>query len=184
MNQSLLLLEQGFKLSEAYYPDRIKEIGALRIRAWKSEVGISQSFFAQKEWIDRIDEDAHHWIITKNNMVVASARLSFHTSPEDAPYGNLLTKEHIRFFDVPLIASINRLVVDPKYRGKGFSKILDSVRIEYAIQKGANIIIAQPQLLRINTLKKSGFTLIDQLQYLPEMPGRPLFLMMLDLERG
>jgi GNAT superfamily N-acetyltransferase len=175
------LLPDGFELSAGRFPDLIEEIGRFRIKAWRNENGVDPLFFSKDAWIDSLDQNARHWIITKNRIIVAAARLSFHEYVEEVPYADFLHEEHLPIFSKSPIASINRLVVDPLYRGRGFSKILDNERIKAASQHGSKVIIAFPQLSRLNSLEKLGFSLISQLKNIPEMPERPFFLMKLDL---
>jgi predicted GNAT family N-acyltransferase len=174
-------LPGGFEIHEGYFPERMEEIGRFRIRAWRNENGINPTFFSQEVWIDSIDTNAHHWIITKDDTIVAAARLSFHGCIEEVPYADFLHDEHRPLFQKSPIASINRLVVDPAFRGRGFAKILDNERINLAANAGSKIMIAFPQLSRLMHLQKLGFNLISQLENIPEMPERPFFLMKLDL---
>lgn len=171
----------GLKLSEVQYPDRMLEIGKFRIHGWKNEEGINQIFFSRDYWIDPLDQRSYHWIITDNDTIVASARLSLHTSLDEVPYANLLRPEHRVHFENKMIGSINRLVVDPAYRGLGLSKLLDEVRIERARAQKAEVIIAFPQLVRLVPMTRKGFKLIEQLENIPEMPERPFYVMSLNL---
>ncbi|NBB21942.1 GNAT family N-acetyltransferase [Runella sp. CRIBMP] len=174
-------LPDGFEIHEGYFPERMEEIGRFRIRAWRNENGINPTFFSQEVWIDSLDKNAHHWIITKEKVIVAAARLSFHECIEEVPYADFLHDEHRPLFQKSPIASINRLVVDPAFRGRGFARILDNERIKLAAKAGSKIMIAFPQLSRLVHLQKLGFNLISQLENIPEMPERPFFLMKLDL---
>lgn len=177
MKHTRSLTAQGLELIEVSYPDRLMEIGRFRIKAWQNEQGVNPIFFSRDVWIDVVDQHAFHWIITKNDEIVASARLSIHESLEDVPYAELLNTEQSAGFQNCCVASINRLVVLPEYRGIGLSSILDNIRIERAIQQKAACMIAFPQLSRLKTLGRRGFELIAQLENIPEMPERPFFLM-------
>jgi GNAT superfamily N-acetyltransferase len=169
---------QGLQLQEVSYPNRIMDIGRFRIKAWRNEKGVNPIFFSKDVWIDKVDQHAYHWIITKNEEIVASARLSIHESLVDVPYAELLNTEHVKPFQNCCLASINRLVVLPEYRGLGLSSLLDKTRIERAIQQKAALMIAFPQLIRLDSLKRKGFELVGQLENIPEMPERPFFLML------
>jgi GNAT superfamily N-acetyltransferase len=174
-------LPGGFELSTGSFPDLIEDIGRFRIKAWRNENGVDPLFFSKDAWVDSLDTNARHWIITHHRTIVAAARLSFHAHVEEVPYADFLLEEHLPLFSKSPIASINRLVVDPLYRGRGFSGILDNERIRAAALHGSKIMIAFPQLARLNSLEKLGFSLISQLKNIPEMPERPFFLMKLDL---
>jgi GNAT superfamily N-acetyltransferase len=180
-NHKTTSLSDGFELSAGRFPDLMEEIGRFRIKAWRNENGVDPLFFSKDAWVDSLDLHARHWIITKNRIIVAAARMSFHDCLDDVPYARFLQEEHWPLFSKSPIASINRLVVDPRYRGRGFSKILDNERIKTAAKHGSKTMIAFPQLSRLNSLKNLGFSFVSQLENIPEMPERPFFLMKLDL---
>jgi GNAT superfamily N-acetyltransferase len=177
MTHILSLADQRLVLAEVSYPDRIMEIGRFRIQGWKDEKGIDPDFFSKDVWLDELDQNANHWIITHEQRIVAAARLSFHASLYDVPYASYLKASHWSRFENKRIASINRLVVHPEYRGLGLSSLLDQIRIERAIAQQADIMIAFPQYIRLKPLMRQDFELLDQLENIPEMPERPFFVM-------
>jgi predicted GNAT family N-acyltransferase len=181
MPHAIALPQMGLELKEVYYPERMMDIGRFRIQGWKNENGIDPAFFSKEYWLDDVDRKAFHWIITQDEQIVATARLSLHYGLENVPYAQLLKPEHRPPFENKRVASINRLVVDPRFRREGLSRLLDQVRIERAKSQKADIIIAFPQFVRLRPLTKKGFTLIEQLENIPEMPERPFFVMSLDL---
>ncbi len=170
------------RLTEVDYPERIIDIGQFRIRGWRNEKGVDPDFFAQKTWLDDLDQTARHWVVMDVSDIAAAARLSFHGSLMDVPYADMLTPEQSAHFENKKIASLNRLVVSPEYRGQGLSGQLDRIRIEMARAQGAEVIIAFPQLVRIESLRKMGFELLAELPSIPEMPDRPFFLMKMNLD--
>ncbi|WP_373514741.1 GNAT family N-acetyltransferase, partial [Persicitalea sp.] len=127
----------NLELIEVTYPERILDIGKFRIEGWRNEKGVDPDFFAQKTWLDELDKKAKHWIVTDGEEIVAAARLSLHDSLDDVPYADMLTPEHQRHFESRKLASLNRLVVAPEYRGHGLSGQLDAIRIESAKALGA-----------------------------------------------
>lgn len=181
--KNIVMLDEPYTLTEVAFPDRIAEIGALRIRAWSSEPGIDPVFFSQRTWIDALDHTSRHWIVTLQNKVVAAARMSFHDSLNDVPYASLLPHKYCTRYERKRLVSINRLVVDPQFRGRGLAKVLDKVRLNRAMEKGVDIILAQPQLSRLSALDKLGFSYLCELPPTPELPGRPLFFMEMDLTK-
>ncbi len=173
--------DELYCLMKVDYPHRIGEIGALRIRAWRNEPGVDPRFFAQSTWIEPLDQTAHHWVVTHNDEVVAAARMTFHSTIDDVPYMQLVPTEHRQALRHRSLASINRLVVDPRFRGRGLARQLDLVRLDLARQLGAEVVVAQPQLSRLNSLSRLGFDHLCGLNSTPEMPERPLFFMQLAL---
>ncbi len=155
-----------------------------RIRGWRNEQGVDPAFFAQKTWLDELDKKAKHWIVTDGAEIVAAARLSFHDGLKDVPYADMLTPEYCRHFKNKRVASLNRLVVAPQTRGQGLSGRLDQIRIETARAEGAAVIIAFPQLVRIESLRRKGFEMLTELPSIPEMPDRPFFVMKMDVGKG
>ncbi|MBB5285087.1 GNAT superfamily N-acetyltransferase [Rhabdobacter roseus] len=182
MPQRFKLVDQDFILEKIEYPDRIDEIGALRINAWREEKGINTAFFSRSSWIEELDQEAHHWIVTKDNVAIASARMSFHYSFDSIPYIDLLYGKKLDWYDRLPVASINRLVVSPAYRGMGLANLLDKIRVEYAIQAGARLITAQPLESRVQSLGRLGFSLIDQLEPPFQIPERRIYFMIKEVD--
>ncbi|NEU70008.1 GNAT family N-acetyltransferase [Spirosoma agri] len=172
-----VMLDDPYCIAEASFPEYIYDIGALRIRAWHDEPGVDATFFDRRTWIEPIDQTAQHWVVTRKNVVVAAARMSFHDTLDSVPYASLLPNSHWSLYTHKAIASINRLVVDPRFRGRGLARLLDQARIGMAIDKGVDVILAQPQISRLETLKKLNFSYVCELPRTPEMPNRPLFFM-------
>jgi GNAT superfamily N-acetyltransferase len=181
MNNRFLSDGEAFELTRLEHHERLDEMGALRVVAWKEEQGISEGFFSNAAWIDDDDQIAHHWIITKDNVIVAAARMSFHKEYHTVPHADLFDEERLGAYNKGPFASLNRLVVAPDYRGKGFSSILDHARIDYAEEHGASLIIAQPVATRIQPLERLGFVYIGKIRPLYQMPGRQIYFMVKQL---
>lgn len=181
--RKVVMLDDAYCLTQVWFPERIPEIGALRIRAWRDEQGIDPNFFARRTWVDPLDQTACHWVVTRHNAVVASARMSFHDTLESVPYASLVPDIYWSHYAHKSIASINRLVVDPRFRGRGLAKLLDQARLDMAMSKGIDVVLAQPQITRLTALNKLGFSYVCELPSTPEMPDRRLFFMELDLTK-
>jgi len=176
-------LEKEFEYREIKYPEIIDEIGVLRIVSWKDEKGVDPVFFSKPTWIEDADCVGKHFAILHKEKVVASARMTFHTTLESVPYYDLLLNHELPYLKFP-IASINRLVVHPDFRRKGFSNILDLARINSCLENKINHIIAQPQDIRVEPLQKLGFEIICDFTTIPGFPGRHVYLMILNLENN
>ncbi|MCE6990064.1 GNAT family N-acetyltransferase [Dyadobacter sp. CY323] len=170
-----------FLLTKLDYPERLDEMGALRVLAWKDEQGISHDFFSHKSWLDEDDLRAHHWVISHNKVIVAAARLSFHKEYSSVPHADLFDESLIAKYGTGPYASLNRLVVAPEYRGKGFSTLLDEARINYAATNGAKMIIAQPVASRIKSLEELGFLYLGKIKPLYQMPERQIYFMIKEI---
>ena len=155
-------------------------IGRLRVQAWRSERGIDPVFFARPSWIEVLDEEAQHWVITEAGVAVAAARLSHHISLTDVPYAYLLpphTQQQQRL-QHRKIAALSRMVVASSHRGQGFSSVLDRVRVDGALAGGADLLTAATQLhFRQKALTKLGFDTLCELRKAPERPEWPLYFM-------
>lgn len=182
-SESLLnfFCEPPFMLRKISYPEKIDEMGALRIQAWKEEPGINREFFSNKTWIDEFDKNAHHWVISVEGNIVASARMTFHETYAMIPHAELFEEWKLGMYNHGPFASFNRLVVDPNYRGRGLSAILDRVRVEFARSQHIKVILAQPIESRIKPLEDLGFLLIGKIGPLFQMPGRQLYFMVNEL---
>jgi len=171
-----------FLLMKLDYPERLDEMGALRVLAWKDEQGVSQDFFSHKAWLDEQDLLAHHWVILHKKEIVAAARMSFHNEYSSIPHADLFDGSILEGFGQGPYASLNRLVVAPGYRGNGFSTLLDEARINYAATHGIKVIIAQPVASRIKPLEDLGFLYLGKIRPLYQMPERQIYFMIKDLE--
>lgn len=181
MKTSFEIGNPEFLLTKLDYPERLDEMGALRVAAWKEEQGVSKEFFSHRFWLDDEDLLAHHWVITHNKVIVAAARMSFHKEYSAVPHADLFDEALLGRFAEGPFASLNRLVVAPEYRGKGFSGILDHARIRFAETQGARSIIAQPIASRIKALEDLGFEYLGKIRPLYQMPERQIYFMIKEL---
>ncbi|RCR67769.1 GNAT family N-acetyltransferase [Larkinella punicea] len=179
------MIAEEYCLEKVTYPDRMDEIGVLRVRAWINEPGANPLFFSNRTWIEPLDQTAYHWVITRNGVIVAAARMNIHETIETAPYSFLLPKNESRFrFENQTIASFSRMVIDPLFRGNGFAEQLDRARIRMAEKKNVDVIVASTQLnFRIRALTKLGFSTVCELRNAPERPDWPLYFMQYDLKK-
>ena len=179
------MITEKYCLEKVTYPDRMDEIGVLRVRAWINEPGADPIFFSKRTWIEPLDQTAYHWVITRNDVIVAAARMNIHETIETAPYSFLLPKNERRFqFENQRIASFSRMVIDPQFRGNGFAEKLDRARIRMAENKNVDVIVASTQLnFRIRALTKLGFSTVCELRNAPERPDWPLYFMEYDLKK-
>jgi len=176
-------IEGGFNIYRVDYPTLINEIGELRVIAWRTEKGIAPDIFSQRTWLDEYDEIALHWIMLKEKFLMASARISIHPELSEIPWADNTTVYDMSFLKSP-VASINRLVVHPDFRGRGLTRYLDRIRIDTAKKMGVKTIIAEPVLIRINSLIDLGFKYVGKLPATIELPGVELGLMYLDIDNN
>lgn len=181
METRLEIKNSAYVLTKLDHAERLDEMGALRVSAWKDEQGISKEFFSHRAWLDGDDLVAHHWIITHHEVIVAAARMTFHKEYSSVPHSDLFDEALLGDYRTGPFASINRLVVAPDYRGNGFSAILDEARIRFAEEQGMRVIIAQPVASRIKPLEDLGFMYIGKIRPLYQMPERQIYFMIKEL---
>jgi len=117
--------------------DLLEQIGRLRVEAWKTE---APSAAGMETWLDEYDRSARHWAVFDGGVLLASARLTTHSTFAEVPDA----ESYLGVFrepPPPLIGSLNRLVVHPSARGRGLSKRLDLVRLEAAENMGCRSVI-------------------------------------------
>ncbi|MDP4983254.1 hypothetical protein [Pseudoalteromonas tunicata] len=140
----------------------VKEVGALRHRVWAARgMDMSNSLVANS-WVEKEDYHAYIWGVYFENKLIASARLSMHTSIETLPESSLYTQ----FFDqisYP-IASFNRLVVCENHRGLQLSTFLVTERINMSLKLGASCIVFDCPGSRVSKMKAHGFSPLGQPQ--------------------
>jgi GNAT superfamily N-acetyltransferase len=126
-------VREFFNLDE----DLLAKIGRLRIEAWETETARAAE---QSVWVDECDRVAWHWVVFRDGLAVAAARLSLHGELAEMPESEC----YEGVFSAPPktpIASLNRLVVHPSARGSGISRRLDLIRLEAAERLGARVAI-------------------------------------------
>lgn len=148
-------MSSALPLVEVHDADLLKEILALRVTAWKSFIQVDP---ALDEWTDRFDATARHWAILDGNTAVAAGRLSIHETLADVPDSEVYEPVLTMPLKGPL-ASMNRLVVHPNYRGQHLSDRLDEVRISAAEAAGCSCVIGHTHAgdKRVTQLVTEGF---------------------------
>jgi polyketide synthase PksL len=134
----------------------LDHIGRLRACAWATFKDNATDC-----WQDDFELSARHWVIFDNGRPIAAARLSIHQRLRDVPDASIY--EGV-FSEPPPgpIASFNRLVVHPAYRGAGLSGEFDRVRLSAAIESGCRSAILETHsgLSRITQMHALGFQII------------------------
>ncbi|MFN7166770.1 MAG: GNAT family N-acetyltransferase [Pannonibacter sp.] len=139
---------------------RLAAIGQLRVKAWKAR---QPAFPDMDTWLDAFDDVAQHWAIFNGGVPVAAARMSVHAALSSVPNAEIFAGVFPNGLEGP-IASLNRLVVDPAFAGRGLSKTLDEARIAAARKIGcANLIVETfSRTSRVPALESLGFEVVGQ----------------------
>jgi hypothetical protein len=166
---------KDFKCARVVFSDYTREIGSLRREVWETVEGFDKNAFPGEIWIDDYDLSAIHWVVFDQQRIIASARLGVYAAYEDIPYFEMM-KPHKSLLKLP-VASLNRLVVKPEYRGQFISKMLDVTRVEEAKKNNVKTIIGQAVSNRITWLQILGFEFIAQIGSIKELPNIELNLM-------
>jgi GNAT superfamily N-acetyltransferase len=113
----------------------LETIGRLRIRAWDANGERPAHAPATGSiWLDHHDDTAEHYVVERDGIVVAAARVSLHDREGDLPDAEI-TAGYTERLKWP-VASINRLVVAPEVRRHGLACALDVKRIECRARGG------------------------------------------------
>jgi GNAT superfamily N-acetyltransferase len=150
-------------LSSVYTPVEVSpsdiplmtRIGELRVRAWKAR---QPDFPDMTIWLDMFDASARHWAILQGAVPVAAARMTVHNDLSEVPNAEIFTDAFPNGL-AGSIASINRLVVDPAFAGRGLSRMLDEVRVSAARRENCAHMIAKTDAgtRRTDALRALGF---------------------------
>ena len=169
------------ELVEVSSPAALELIGRLRVHAWRTEIQIPVHTTV---WLESADFGARHWAFMRHGTPVAAARLTIHDSLADVPDAEVYSGV-FQCPPPPPIASLNRLVVAPEFRGRHLAAPLDRVRLDAAILAGCHSAIGATSASerRISPLESLGFSVIGLGQ--PYAAGflkaakRPIVLQML-----
>lgn len=137
----------------------------LRRRCW----GL---FFKNLEFLDDgHDGHATHFMVLADGTVIAAARLCTHSHLPNVTEFHLYP--NLDNYKLPgPYGCINRLVVDPQFRGRGISGMLDRIRIETARRFGCRTILASWNHhsgdRRRQALQAQGFTNVSNDQPIPD----------------
>lgn len=139
---------------------RLKEIYHLRVRAWQQHGLITIDKYPNG-YYDNLDENGFHWIVIKDNQIIASARLNILSKAEELPCPETF-KRVIHFDNTPFFF-YSRLVIDPAWQGNRISYLLDEARIRF-IKEHPDIkkVIATAGIRRAKKLEQYGFEILDK----------------------
>src|SRR5262249_4286858 len=138
----------------------LAEIGNLRHQVWTYEqVAIPDFQHCRSNcWIEDLDfnPNTRHVAVFDGDRIIAAARISIHETfssiPDAAFMGDLAER-----FVFP-VASLNRMVVHPRYRHLGIGGAMDRKRLKIAKDLGARYAVAVAVgMSRCETLKKLEF---------------------------
>jgi hypothetical protein len=146
----------------------LQEIGRLRVLAWSS---FDRSRFSRTSiWLDEFEMASRHWCMSHDGEVIAAARMTICKTLSDVPdaflYAGVLGRA-----PPGLVASFNRLVVHPRYRGNRRSRVLDDIRLREAriAQCGSVVCETHSGPKRIAQLVEFGFRVVGPAS--PYPPG-------------
>jgi predicted GNAT family N-acyltransferase len=147
----------------------LDEIAQLRIDAWGAN-GELPSFIANQDIRnDEHDKHAMHFVVMNEGHPVAAARICIHATAQEGSDPESL-QGYEELLETP-IASLTRLVVQPKFRGLGLGFLLTQARITIAVERKCGCIVSvveQPSRMRqLETLgfRRLGPTKIRYLSY-------------------
>ncbi len=156
-------------------PTVLQRIYQFRVQVWLTVPGVQPDTFPDGRWQDAHDAHARHWAIFDENNIVGAARLCIHQDLRDIPDAHLF-----RDIDVSLplpIASINRVVVHPRMRGRGLARQLDQARLEQAARLGCRSVVGCWTQVsgerRWRALERQGFRPVNGRILLPDTPFGP-----------
>ena len=133
----------------------LKTISKFRVDIWNHENSEFCQVLGCDYMFEGLDFSSEHYVIIAEGKLAAAARLSFHSKLETIPDWQSFANMHqlLRF----PVGSINRMVVHPDFRGRGFSKILTSIRLKRCLEAGMKSITCLAIGDRKNSLINVGF---------------------------
>lgn len=165
---------------------RLQEIYDLRVDAWQNSKGsdlVNRTLFPAG-WKDSLDDISIHWIVQDNdNEIIAAARLTLAFNFNEVEYlGDALPNDFKVNFP---FGYYSRLVIHPKYRGRGYSTLLDRVRLQFIADKKIKHSLASAEKKRAIHLKKYGFEIfgLRPIAITNKSPLSERYIIFLDLNK-
>lgn len=138
----------------------LRLIYLLRVECWQDKGFITTHKYPDG-WFDELDDSAIHYFITIDNLVVAAARVNILESINAIPISCVF--KGYGYDDAKTIGYISRNVVHPKFRQLGFSKILDTLRLNYLKNNGVKLCFADANRRRMETLQSYKFRIMGRI---------------------
>jgi predicted GNAT family N-acyltransferase len=177
-------MERSFAVQEVSHEDAelMDEIGRLRYEVWQQEQSINPELFPDRCWIDSLDPVGRHWVVLDGDRVVAAARLTMHTNIDDDYRDMKLWKKCGKQLPLPT-TDLGRLVVHKDYRGHGFAKQLNEIRVNAAREMGAKSVMVTASGGNKHLLcKYLGFEDIGETIYFEDRPNTLFYALQLNLD--
>jgi GNAT superfamily N-acetyltransferase len=130
-------------------------IHQLRARAWAAEGLLPPGTLSDGTFADPLDESARHWVVRVAGVLVGAARLTIHPTGIELPDAD--QRQHETAGLPGPVAALNRLVVCPAHRGRGFARLLDQARVEAARKAGCMFAVVAAHGQRVPALQAFGF---------------------------
>ena len=142
--------------------DLFQVIKSLREKVWRQEGAFIDPTEKRNMISDENDLSAFHYSVIIEGKLAAAARLSLHNTPASLPDSHLLA-DFMHQFEFP-IASFNRMVVDPNFRGLLLPHLLDLARLQTLTSLEAKAAVTMAVTKRVRSMGEIGFKLIGKVQ--------------------
>lgn len=172
--QSLVIIERSAPCD----PALLDQIGRLRVAVWSSKTTVARS--VGECWTDRLDDQAIHWTVTRDDALRGAARLTTHHDWSDIAHGEAFAgcASGVRF----PVALFGRLVLHPDVRGRGIAGRLDRARRAAARRLDARHALVFAPSHRLAGLEQIGFRVVGPSTCWPELPDVRSYPLALCLE--
>lgn len=158
----------------------IEEICRLRATVWRKTGDISDRAFADGRWRDAFDDVSRHWVVTRNDEIVAAARLSLHDRLAQVPEADEYLAAGMRLDGV--IAAPARVVVCPSARRRGLAGELLDAQEQAALRAGATHAVRQASPAMCRLLGRRGWRHVGAAKSDARFPNVTFQIMVSDLK--
>ena len=139
-------------------PNVLDTIFAVRWRVL-TEIGMPEEIYPNRIVRDPHDKFGTHLALIDGDTIRAAARTSIHQHASQLPSPHYFAAAS-KLLEPP-IASMNRLIVVPKFRSNGHARLLDEQRIAFAREHGCKSIVIYIHRFsgarRLTAVKELGF---------------------------
>jgi len=173
-------MKDEFALIEVNSEEWLERIAHFRVKIWKYNNMIDESYFPENKCLEEADKIATHRIVEWEGELIAATRYILCEDLDSTHHGDYYKKQGIQMpgpIGIP-----EHTVVHPDFVGKGIGKAITLAHRQQALKSGARYNISENTKVNADLLRKMGVRSLGMAPPDPRFPGIEFEWMCTDLE--